>query len=69
MSNTEINHAASLIPALQRKAQLLRQQADDLDSDKEGRSLLAVSLRQKAASLDQQVHDLKAAVDAARWLG
>lgn len=68
MNTKEINHAQGLIPSLQAKAALLRQQADDLDHDKEGRSRMAVSLRVQADDLDRRVHDLKAALDATVWL-
>lgn len=68
MNAQEINHAKGLMDSLKRKAQTLRQQADDLDHDKEGRSRMATLLRQQADDLDRAVHALKAALDATVWL-
>lgn len=48
MNAQEINHAAGLVKSLRAKAALLRQQADDLDHDKEGRSRYADRLREQA---------------------
>jgi hypothetical protein len=60
-----IDHAATLIPHLLNKAQLLEGTANDLDDAKEGRSKYAPRLRQYAAILRQEADDLKAAIDAA----
>ena len=68
MNSQEINHAHGLIAALGRKAMLLRQEAEYLDSSKEGRSRMAVAMRQKADDLLLQAEELKAAADAQLWL-
>jgi hypothetical protein len=68
MNAQEINHAQGLIASLLKKAALLRQQADDCDNDKDGRSRMAVSLRLKAADCEQHAEELKAAADAQFWL-
>ena len=69
MNAQEINHAAGLVKSLWAKAALLRQQADDLDHDKEGRSRYADRLREQADDLIGKADDLKVAMDAAVWLG
>lgn len=68
MNSKEINHAAGLMKALHRRVGLLRDQAADLDSAKEGRSALAKTLRNQADAAENAAHDLKAALDAALWL-
>lgn len=68
MNSKEINHAAGLMKALHRRAGLLRDQAAEADAAKEGRSTLAVILRNQADAAENAAHDLKAALDAALWL-
>jgi hypothetical protein len=68
MNAKEMNHAQGLIKSLLKKAALLRQQADDCDDDKEGRSRMAASLRLKAADCEQHAAELRAAADAQFWL-
>lgn len=57
--NKHINHISGLIPALRRKAELLRQWAEDIDSGKEGRSLSAPRLREEAEALDREASSLE----------
>jgi len=52
--NKHINHISGLIPALRRKADCLRHQADVADYYKEGRSKLASILREEADILEAQ---------------
>ena len=47
---------------------LLRQQAEDLDASKDGRSRMAVAMRQQADDLELRAQELKAAADAQLWL-
>lgn len=68
MNSKEINHAHGLIVALGRKAVLLRQQADDLDAAKDGRSQMAAGLRVRADDCDQHASELRAATDSLIWL-
>jgi hypothetical protein len=58
--NKHINHISGLIPALRRKAELLRQWADESERDKEGRSALPSRLREEAASLEAEASSLEA---------
>ena len=57
--NKHINHISGLIPALRRKAELLRQWAEELDSGKEGRSLSSPRLREEAEALDREASALE----------
>ena len=69
MNSQEINHAHGLITALGRKAMLLRQQAEYLDSPMDERDwCMAVAMRQQADDLLLRAEELKAAADAHPWL-
>lgn len=57
--NKHINHISGLIPALRRKADLLREEAAYADSAKEGASRLARRLREEADSLDREAASLE----------
>lgn len=65
MKAKEINHATGLMNALRRRATLLRDQAQDLDREKEGRSVLANTLRKQADAAERAAEDLKVALGEA----
>lgn len=69
MNAKELNHARGLEQALRRKVELLRDQAAQLDADKDGRSKMAVRLREQANAQEIAANDLKAALDAAVYFG
>jgi hypothetical protein len=69
MNAKELNHARGLEQALRRKVELLRDQAAQADADKDGRSKMAVRLREPANAEEIVANDLKAAVDAAVYFG
>jgi hypothetical protein len=69
MNAKELNHARGLEQALRRKVELLRDQAAQADADKDGRSKMAVRLREQANAQEIVANDLKAAVDAAVYFG
>jgi hypothetical protein len=69
MNAKELNHARGLEQALRRKVELLRDQAAQADADKDGRSKMAVRLREQANAHEIVANDLKAAVDAAVYFG
>ena len=69
MNAKELNHARGLEQALRRKVELLRDQAAQADADKDGRSKMAVRLREQANAEEIVANDLKAAVDAAVYFG
>lgn len=67
MNAKEFNHAAGLVKALHRRAALLRDEAQYLDQQKEGRSALAHTLRGQADAAEKAAHNLKEAIDASVW--
>ena len=58
--NKHINHISGLIPALRRKAELLRQWAEEAEASKEGRSALPSRLREEASALEEEASSLEA---------
>ena len=69
MKAQEINHAGGLAESLLKKAVLLEQQADDLDSAKDGNSEFAVRLRVQALDCRAKSADLKQAIAVALFMG
>jgi hypothetical protein len=66
--NKETNHAIGLEKALRRKVTLLRDTADMVDKDKDGRSKMAIRLRAEADTAEKAADELKAAIDSRVWL-
>ena len=65
MNAKELNHAHGLEQALRRKVATLRDQAAQADTDKEGRSKMAVRLMAEADAAELAANDLRVAIDAA----